>query len=600
MHKSIYRQQTAGKSKLSRSASVRDAPADKTAAQMGNQGLSDYLFSNFSVSSPQDAAERQADRAADAVMSGAVREGQALQTGQGSLFRAAQPETGQTASPGSSTSGVLSHMESAFGHSFQNVHIHTDKQADTLSRSLNADAFTQNNDIYFRQGAYQPGSSEGQHLIAHELAHVVQADGGLHCAPAGTILRAPASGTQLPAAAAPAAASGESEYDRRFQEEPFHTFAEKFTGAKAVFAQAKLINEQNGQVDGLQRASDITGLVGDSVGVIDGMNSIGEDSSKIHGNEKTENGFGVAGKVTGAIGATADTVQAGLDIASAVKDTSASSVASAVGSGLGALGSWVSFGGNVGDSDNAQITGDALGLGSDLIGLGVDSAEVDSARQNVKAMETKRDALIAQAKEKVTDDAKKVDIDNFRKNFLLGKNKKVADCKAEAQRIGEPAYSLLMRATMVNQSCQRADDKRASAGWDVGLDVLGTIGDAFGFASDFFDENSELGSILSIVGSVIGLLVSAGSMARTSIGIDDTKANKSEAPGFAKGVFEQLESNASEAQSAQDAAVRNELILESYDMLDAAGIDLQSFSANMTPGSEAALNKVVQDGYVNG
>lgn len=68
-------------------------------------------------------------------------------------------------------------MESAFGADFGRVRVHTDERADGLNRSLNARAFATGNDIYFRQGEYQPGSSQGRELLAHELTHVVQQGG---------------------------------------------------------------------------------------------------------------------------------------------------------------------------------------------------------------------------------------------------------------------------------------------------------------------------------------------------------------------------------------------------------------------------------------
>jgi hypothetical protein len=69
---------------------------------------------------------------------------------------------------------VRSSLEPQLGHDFGQVHIHTDARADKLSRQLGAKAFTTGNDVFFRDGAYQPGSDSGQGLIAHELAHVVQ------------------------------------------------------------------------------------------------------------------------------------------------------------------------------------------------------------------------------------------------------------------------------------------------------------------------------------------------------------------------------------------------------------------------------------------
>jgi Domain of unknown function (DUF4157) len=68
-------------------------------------------------------------------------------------------------------------MEQAFGANFSNVRIHTDSQSDQLNRSINAQAFTTKNDIYFSNGKYNPGSKSGQELLAHELTHVVQQGG---------------------------------------------------------------------------------------------------------------------------------------------------------------------------------------------------------------------------------------------------------------------------------------------------------------------------------------------------------------------------------------------------------------------------------------
>lgn len=69
---------------------------------------------------------------------------------------------------------VQAEMEGAFGHRFADVRIHTDEQARALNRDLNADAVTAGREIYFREGAYQPGTRGGRQLLAHELAHVVQ------------------------------------------------------------------------------------------------------------------------------------------------------------------------------------------------------------------------------------------------------------------------------------------------------------------------------------------------------------------------------------------------------------------------------------------
>jgi hypothetical protein len=70
----------------------------------------------------------------------------------------------------------LTKLESAFGADFSGVRVHTDSRAHTLNQSVQARAFTTGQDIFFRQGEYQPQSGEGQELLAHELTHVVQQD----------------------------------------------------------------------------------------------------------------------------------------------------------------------------------------------------------------------------------------------------------------------------------------------------------------------------------------------------------------------------------------------------------------------------------------
>ena len=65
-------------------------------------------------------------------------------------------------------------MEQAFGADFSSVRVHTDTQSDQLNQSIQARAFTTGQDIFFRQGEYQPGNRNGQELLVHELTHVVQ------------------------------------------------------------------------------------------------------------------------------------------------------------------------------------------------------------------------------------------------------------------------------------------------------------------------------------------------------------------------------------------------------------------------------------------
>ncbi len=65
-------------------------------------------------------------------------------------------------------------MESGFGTDFSNVRVHNDDTAVQMNKELGSQAFASGNDIYFNEGKYNPGSKDGQHLLAHELTHTLQ------------------------------------------------------------------------------------------------------------------------------------------------------------------------------------------------------------------------------------------------------------------------------------------------------------------------------------------------------------------------------------------------------------------------------------------
>ena len=62
-------------------------------------------------------------------------------------------------------------MEPRFGTDFGGVRVH---ETPDLANAIQAQAFTHGQDIYFNSGKYNPGSSGGKELLAHELTHVVQ------------------------------------------------------------------------------------------------------------------------------------------------------------------------------------------------------------------------------------------------------------------------------------------------------------------------------------------------------------------------------------------------------------------------------------------
>jgi hypothetical protein len=142
------------------------------------------------VSQPDDPYEQEADRVADTV-SRSIASGIQLQASEEEEEESIQAKVDSTVQPqvddrienrinaarGSGESldeSTRSLIEPHIGHDFTNVKIHTGSEANTLSRQLGARAFTTGNDIFFRDGDYQPHSDPGRKLIAHELTHVVQ------------------------------------------------------------------------------------------------------------------------------------------------------------------------------------------------------------------------------------------------------------------------------------------------------------------------------------------------------------------------------------------------------------------------------------------
>lgn len=68
-------------------------------------------------------------------------------------------------------------MSSRMGFDFSKVNIHADNDSASMSRHLNAKAFTVGKDIYFNSGQYNPSGGEGRKLLAHELVHTIQQGG---------------------------------------------------------------------------------------------------------------------------------------------------------------------------------------------------------------------------------------------------------------------------------------------------------------------------------------------------------------------------------------------------------------------------------------
>ena len=64
--------------------------------------------------------------------------------------------------PQSLSDSIRQPIEQAFGADFSGVKVHTDSKSDELNQSIQAKAFTTGQDIFFRQGEYNPGSTGGR------------------------------------------------------------------------------------------------------------------------------------------------------------------------------------------------------------------------------------------------------------------------------------------------------------------------------------------------------------------------------------------------------------------------------------------------------
>jgi hypothetical protein len=71
-----------------------------------------------------------------------------------------------------------SFFEPRFRHDFSQVRVHTGASAGESARDVNAKAFTLGCDVVFGGGQFDSGSKQGKRLLAHELTHVIQQDGG--------------------------------------------------------------------------------------------------------------------------------------------------------------------------------------------------------------------------------------------------------------------------------------------------------------------------------------------------------------------------------------------------------------------------------------
>ena len=102
-----------------------------------------------------------------------ARAGQSTESAPGELVNEMLNTPGEP--PDAETRG---RMESSFGADFSGARVHTGSRAAESAKAVQSDAFTSGQDIVFAECRFNPGTEEGQRLLAHELTHVVQQSAG--------------------------------------------------------------------------------------------------------------------------------------------------------------------------------------------------------------------------------------------------------------------------------------------------------------------------------------------------------------------------------------------------------------------------------------
>lgn len=96
-------------------------------------------------------------------------------------------------------------FETSLGADLTGVRLHTGSESAAAAEAVGAKAYTVGNDVHFGAGHYDPSSSEGLHLIAHEVAHTVQQAGSPPTRQNKLEVSAPQDGAELEADRAAAA-----------------------------------------------------------------------------------------------------------------------------------------------------------------------------------------------------------------------------------------------------------------------------------------------------------------------------------------------------------------------------------------------------------
>jgi outer membrane protein OmpA-like peptidoglycan-associated protein len=148
------------------------------------------IQTKLAVNRPGDDYEQEADRVAEQVMRIPEPPAQArvqtkrIQVGGTGQIAAPPMVHDVVRSPGQLLNpATRAFMEPRFGYDFSRVRVHADAKAAESAGALTALAYTVGQDVVFGAGQYQPNTSAGQQLLAHELSHTIQQGAALRQSP---------------------------------------------------------------------------------------------------------------------------------------------------------------------------------------------------------------------------------------------------------------------------------------------------------------------------------------------------------------------------------------------------------------------------------
>jgi hypothetical protein len=138
--------------------------------------------------------------------------------------------------------GTRGQLEEGMGADLSGVRVHTDGEADSMARSVDAVAFTTGNDIFFRSGTYNPESSDGMRLLAHEATHTVQQAQG------------PVSGT--PAAGGVSISDPSDSFEQAAESNAAKVVSRMAAGGSGGSVEGGVVQRQEGEGTAVQRESE--------------------------------------------------------------------------------------------------------------------------------------------------------------------------------------------------------------------------------------------------------------------------------------------------------------------------------------------------------